>query len=91
LIARFTAVPQHVAEARHAVATYAQQHGVANVHAVALAVSEAVSNAVVHAYTDAESPGDVEVVAQRHLDNGLEVVVSDDGHGMHPRPDRACR
>jgi anti-sigma regulatory factor (Ser/Thr protein kinase) len=50
-------------------------------------VSEAVTNAVIHAYSDAPAPGDVEVVAQRHLDDGLEVVVCDDGHGMKPRPD----
>jgi serine/threonine-protein kinase RsbW len=69
------------------VAQYAQAHGVIDVHAVALAVSEAVTNAVVHAYSDAALPGDVEIFAQRHLDDGLEVVVSDYGHGLLPRPD----
>jgi stage II sporulation protein AB (anti-sigma F factor) len=69
------------------VAEYARAHGVTDVHAVALAVSEAVTNAVVHAYSEAPSPGDVEIIAQRHLDDGLEVVISDYGHGMRPRPD----
>jgi serine/threonine-protein kinase RsbW/stage II sporulation protein AB (anti-sigma F factor) len=69
------------------VAQYAQAHGVIDVHAVALAVSEAVTNAVVHAYSDAALLGDVEIFAQRHLDDGLEVVVSDYGHGLLPRPD----
>jgi anti-sigma regulatory factor (Ser/Thr protein kinase) len=87
LITRFAAAPKHVADARRAVAEYARAHGVADVHAVTLAVSEAVSNAVVHAYTTVESGGDVEVAARRHPDDGLEVVVSDHGQGMKPRPD----
>ncbi len=53
---------------------------------IALAVSEAVSNAVVHAYTAQESPGDVAVQAWMH-NRSLEVVVCDEGAGMLPRVD----
>jgi anti-sigma regulatory factor (Ser/Thr protein kinase) len=88
LITSFAATPEHVAAARRVAAAYARAHGVADVHAVALAVSEAVGNAVVHAYANAPSVGDVEVAAHRHADDGLEVVVSDHGHGMQPRLDR---
>ena len=52
-----------------------------------VAVSEAVTNAVVHAYVDAPAPGEVEVFAKRDPDDGLEVHVSDEGRGMMPRRD----
>ncbi len=52
---------------------------------VALAVGEACANAVVHAYADRER-GHLRVRADITPD-GLEVVVSDDGRGMTPRPD----
>ena len=55
--------------------------------AIALAVSEAVTNAVVHAYADLPEPGDVEVTAELHDGNGLEIRVCDDGRGMTPRLD----
>jgi serine/threonine-protein kinase RsbW len=83
---RYRALPEQVGEARHAVVDYARRYGVTDTHAVALAVSEAVTNAVLHAYADAE-PGDVEVTAQRHPDDGFEVRVSDHGGGMKPRGD----
>lgn len=46
-------------------------------------VSEACTNAVVHAYNAGE-PGSLEVSAST-LDDGLEVVVRDHGHGFRPR------
>jgi anti-sigma regulatory factor (Ser/Thr protein kinase) len=52
---------------------------------IALAVSEAITNAVVHAYRDAEV-GDVRVVACNEPDR-LVVVVRDYGSGMLPRAD----
>jgi serine/threonine-protein kinase RsbW len=56
------------------------------VAAVALCVSEAVANAVVHAYRDADQPGDVEIEAQKP--NGyLCIYVRDRGQGMNPRLD----
>jgi anti-sigma regulatory factor (Ser/Thr protein kinase) len=53
---------------------------------VRLAVSEALSNAVVHAYRDRDEPGDLEVSAVLR-DHRFEVVVRDGGCGMAPRHD----
>lgn len=73
-----------VAKARHAVADYAQDHG-ADREDVALAVSEAVSNAVIHAFRGRE-PGRIDLRALCDGD-GLVVSVSDDGVGVAPNPD----
>ena len=54
---------------------------------VKLAVSEAVTNAVVHAYVGAEQPGEVRVDAPRRATTDVLVTVSDDGCGMVPRLD----
>jgi serine/threonine-protein kinase RsbW/stage II sporulation protein AB (anti-sigma F factor) len=87
LVLRFQATPDQVGPARRAIAAYASKHGVIDVHGVALAVSEAVSNAVVHAYADAAEPGEVQIVAERLADDGLEIRVCDQGRGMKARPD----
>jgi anti-sigma regulatory factor (Ser/Thr protein kinase) len=55
--------------------------------AVALAVTEAITNAVVHAYVGAAEPGEIEVVVTPMPDTGLEILVCDDGRGMVPRHD----
>jgi anti-sigma regulatory factor (Ser/Thr protein kinase) len=52
--------------------------------AVLLAVTEAVANAVLHAYRG-ERDGEIEVVATHDRD-GLTVVVADRGIGMSPNP-----
>ena len=49
-------------------------------------MSEAISNAVVHAFVDLPGPGTVTVTAHRD-DDGIHVVVRDDGGGMKPRTD----
>src|SRR3954447_1537680 len=54
--------------------------------AVGVVVSEAVTNAVVHAYRDQEAPGLVHVSASLD-DHGVEVAVDDDGVGMRTRAD----
>src|SRR3954452_10231066 len=54
--------------------------------AVGIVVSEAVTNAVVHAYRDQASVGRVHVSASLD-DQGVEVAVDDDGLGMRPRTD----
>jgi anti-sigma regulatory factor (Ser/Thr protein kinase) len=69
------------------VAAYAREHGAVDPDAIALAVSEAVTNAVVHAYVDAPAPGEFEVVAKRLPGDGIEINVYDDGRGMIPRRD----
>jgi anti-sigma regulatory factor (Ser/Thr protein kinase) len=87
LARRFPAQPDQVARARREVVAYAREHGAIDPDGIALAVSEAVTNAVVHAYVDAPAPGDVEVFARRHPDDGLEIHVCDEGRGMVPRRD----
>src|SRR5689334_3307943 len=52
---------------------------------LALAVSEAVTNAVIHGFVDRD-PGEVRVAVSARVDE-IVVVVSDDGRGMQPRPD----
>src|SRR3954447_22039377 len=54
--------------------------------AIGVVVSEAVTNAVVHAYRDRERPGRVHVSACV-ADDGVNVAVEDDGLGMQPRRD----
>jgi anti-sigma regulatory factor (Ser/Thr protein kinase) len=54
--------------------------------AVGVVVSEAVANAVMHAYRDQASPGRVRISAGVTADE-LEIDVSDDGLGMRPRTD----
>jgi len=52
--------------------------------AVALAVSEAATNVVVHAYAEGDLPGTIEVNATVAADE-LWVIVSDTGLGLRPR------
>jgi serine/threonine-protein kinase RsbW/stage II sporulation protein AB (anti-sigma F factor) len=82
------AVPASVPVLRAAVAEFVVSAGVRgdSVHAVKLAVSEAVTNAVMHAYVDAAEPGEVRV-ATYLCDGTVYVTVSDDGMGMAPRLD----
>jgi anti-sigma regulatory factor (Ser/Thr protein kinase) len=75
-------------QARRAAQAFAADEGADadTVAAIALCVSEAVSNAVVHAYRDSEQPGPVELEARRP--NGyLCVYVRDQGSGLTPRVD----
>jgi anti-sigma regulatory factor (Ser/Thr protein kinase) len=81
---RLDAVPGSVAEARRAVVALAKRHALARPADVALAVTEAVTNAVVHAYRG-DASGDVRVVACAR-ETGLLVVVRDYGCGMLPNP-----
>ena len=54
-------------------------------HAVLLAVTEAIANAVLHAYRGGRD-GTIDVVATPDAD-GLTVVVADRGVGMSPNPE----
>jgi anti-sigma regulatory factor (Ser/Thr protein kinase) len=87
LARRFPARADQVRLARREVEAYAREHGAVDPDGIALAVSEAVTNVVVHAYIDAPEPGDVEVFAERHPGDGLEIQVCDDGRGRRPRRD----
>lgn len=75
-------------ELRRAAVDFARSHGAPApvLHDIALAVSEATSNAVLHAYRDGDRTGHVhlEAHAQRSM---LDIRVSDDGCGMAPRVD----
>jgi serine/threonine-protein kinase RsbW len=80
--------PETVTFLRQTVADFIVANGVAQSHVtdVQLAVSEAVTNAVVHAFRDRREPGTVSVSVA--LDDAeIEIVVRDDGSGMAPRND----
>jgi anti-sigma regulatory factor (Ser/Thr protein kinase) len=87
---RALAQAQNVAPLRRAVVDLAERCGasVCQREDIAIAVSEALTNAIVHAYAGAQAPGVVEVGASM-LDGSLHVVVRDEGVGM--RPGRASR
>ena len=87
LVRRFIARPDQIAGVRHEVRDYARDNGATDPNAVALAVTEAITNAIVHGYADAPEPGEIEVIAERMPNDGLEVRVCDEGRGMLPRPD----
>jgi anti-sigma regulatory factor (Ser/Thr protein kinase) len=85
--ATFPPTPQGVGAMRRELAAYAQDAGldVEGIGNVRLAVSEAATNAVVHAYRGAED-GELKVVAYVG-DGELTVIVSDTGLGLAPRSD----
>jgi anti-sigma regulatory factor (Ser/Thr protein kinase)/PAS domain-containing protein len=76
-----------VAEIRSGVRAFATAHGApdAVVADIALAVSEVVTNAVMHAFVGREL-GTVTAEAMAGVDE-LTVVIADDGRGMQPRSD----
>jgi serine/threonine-protein kinase RsbW/stage II sporulation protein AB (anti-sigma F factor) len=80
--------PRAVGELRRAVRDFAATHGVLDppLADIGLAVSEAVTNAVVHSYRSDATPGPVEVSA-RHSEHELRLVVADHGRGYGPRTD----
>jgi serine/threonine-protein kinase RsbW len=84
--ATFPSTPPGVGAMRREIAAFAGRCGMDRdgVEAVRLAVSEAATNAVVHAYR--EAPGDLAVRAIVDGDQ-LLVVVCDTGLGLAPRPD----
>jgi anti-sigma regulatory factor (Ser/Thr protein kinase) len=79
------AVPRSVSRSRRAVLNALRGIAVDR-DAIGIVVSEAVTNAVLHAYRDRPRPGTVHVSAALDED-GVEVSVDDDGLGMRPRPD----
>ena len=82
------ATSDSVARLRHAVADFANQHGASGrtLESVSLALSEALTNAAVHAYRHVAEPGPVTVTAAVR-DASLLVIVADEGIGMSPRAD----
>jgi anti-sigma regulatory factor (Ser/Thr protein kinase) len=84
----YPAVAASVTQARRAVTAFACAAGAppAQLHDIRLAVSEALANAVVHAYPG--EPGEVHVTAALTAGE-LWVLIADDGCGMRPGSDRA--
>jgi anti-sigma regulatory factor (Ser/Thr protein kinase) len=81
---QLAAEPGSVSVARRAASEFAEGRGV-DAEAVALAVSETVTNAVVHAYRD-DSDGEI-VLTLRPNGDGIVVTVADSGGGIRPNPD----
>jgi serine/threonine-protein kinase RsbW/stage II sporulation protein AB (anti-sigma F factor) len=79
--------PASVAEIRAGVRGFAEAHGIAAavLDDMALAVSEAATNAVMHAFVGRE-PGTIRAAVEARAGE-LVVVVADDGRGMQPRAD----
>lgn len=80
--------PASIGPLRRALVAYAESNGASEQQRedIALAVSEALSNVVVHAYVGSDSPGDIRLEAWME-DDALHVAVCDDGIGMVPRLD----
>jgi serine/threonine-protein kinase RsbW/stage II sporulation protein AB (anti-sigma F factor) len=83
------ALADEVGIVRHAAVEFARAEGVPNppLEDLRLALSEAVSNAVIHAFRTRNRPGTVTVTVEVTLDRLVEAVVRDDGIGMRPRDD----
>jgi serine/threonine-protein kinase RsbW len=81
------AIPENVSALRHAVTELVERAGASERARgdVALAVGEACGNVVLHAYPPGET-GPL-IIEARVLDREIEVVVTDIGRGMVPRPD----
>jgi serine/threonine-protein kinase RsbW/stage II sporulation protein AB (anti-sigma F factor) len=82
------AVPGSVPRLRSAVAQFAAAAGLVEpeLSEVKLAITEAITNAVIHAYEGREAPGTVGVTA-RLSGRRMHVTVHDEGRGMAPRLD----
>src|ERR1700722_12054623 len=78
---------ENIAIVRHAFGALGEAYHVdaQTLSDIRLAVTEACTNVVVHAYPDGEE-GPLEVLATL-LDEQLTVVVRDQGPGITPRPD----
>jgi anti-sigma regulatory factor (Ser/Thr protein kinase) len=83
----YEATPASVAEARACLAGFASAAGAtaSQLDAVRLAVSEAMTNCVLHAY--AGEPGPIHLDAAV-VSGELWIVIADDGRGLAPSADR---
>jgi anti-sigma regulatory factor (Ser/Thr protein kinase) len=88
---RYPARPSQVALIRQAVGDVASEFGASEavLLQINLAVSEAATNAIVHAYRDRaeDEAGEVRVIVRPCFDGLLAVHVSDEGIGLIPRTD----
>ena len=83
--ASYPAVPDSVGTARGVLTEFAREAGAGEdqLEAVRLAASEAITNAIIHAYERAEA-GEVHVSAS-YIEGELWLLIADAGHGMRPR------
>ena len=81
--------PENVAVIRHVLGAFAEalRLPAGLVEDMRLAITEACTNVVRHAYTGAE-PGTIDILIHPG-DDTLQVVVSDHGRGIGPSPDTA--
>ncbi|MDA0163261.1 ATP-binding protein [Solirubrobacter ginsenosidimutans] len=88
MVVRVIAEPSAVPLIRATVTGFAEAEGAPEQvrSSLALAVTEACSNVVMHAYLDADAPGWLEVRARR-ANAMLVVEVDDEGRGLLPRHD----
>ena len=84
----YDAVPASVGAVRAELTRFGRRHRLpdATIEAAALAASEAVTNAVVHAYADATERGQFTFTAAL-AGSELWVIVADSGSGLRPRRD----
>ena len=84
----YPARPESVASVRAALVDFARRNGAskATIEAVELAVSEAATNVVVHAYRDAAEAGVLEVAAALAAGE-MWVLIADGGSGLRARRD----
>jgi anti-sigma regulatory factor (Ser/Thr protein kinase) len=85
--ASYPAEAQSVPAARTALTEFAEEAGADDeqLEAIQLAASEAITNAVIHAYESPEQ-GEVQVNAS-YVEGELWLLVADTGHGLRPRRD----
>lgn len=86
LVLALPAAPASVPVARRAALAWAGAAGCPDTDGVALAVTEAATNVVLHAYLDDSSPGLLEVHGQRD-GSGVVISIQDTGRGLMPRLD----
>jgi serine/threonine-protein kinase RsbW len=81
------AAPAAIGQLRRRVVDYATQMGASEAvgEAIRLAVSEALTNVVIHAY-DGGAPGAMTLEARREESEQLTIVVLDEGHGFTADP-----
>ena len=81
--------PENVAVVRHVLGAFAEALDLPDpvIEDMRLAVTEACTNVVRHAYVGDE-PGTIDILI-RPVDDMLQIVVSDHGRGIGPNPDTA--
>ena len=82
--------PENVAVVRHVLGAFAEALGLPSGARddMRLAVTEACTNVVRHAYPEGARDGLIDVVVRPHYE-ALEVIVADAGRGLGPSPDTA--